>query len=278
MESYVFQRKRPILSRLFSSPAPVAVCLHIFYADVAHEILDRLSKLTTDFTLFVTYFDRLEPLLSKRLGSLDRDVHFIPTENSGRDVLPFLRCLSHPAIGLFEFVVKLHTKGSSAQFGEVWKETCLDSVIGDARNFASILDHFRQDQSLMMAGPSLTYLSARQFMYGNKENLARIKDRLLGGYQLDEWGFFAGTMFWARRNLFEPLLTFEQVGIKFEPERGATDGALEHAFERVFGLLPSFRNGSIGLLGPKNTLEVISGVGVPSKVTISETMTRLVAR
>ncbi len=130
----------------------------------------------------------------------------------------------------------------------------------------------------MMAGPSLTYLSARQFMYGNEENLARIEDRLLGGYQLDEWGFFAGTMFWARRNLFEPLLTFEQVGIKFEPERGATDGALEHAFERVFGLLPSFRNGSIGLLGPRNSLQVISGVGVPSKVTISETMTRLVAR
>lgn len=120
MESYVFQRKRPILSRLFSSPSPVAVCLHIFYADVAHEILDRLSKLTTDFTLFVTYFDRLEPLLSRRLGSLDRDVHFIPTENSGRDVLPFLRCLSHPAIGPFEFVVKLHTKAvrrSSARCG-----------------------------------------------------------------------------------------------------------------------------------------------------------------
>ncbi len=279
MESYCYQRKRPILSRLFSKPPPVAVCLHVFYANVAHEIVDRLAKLETDYTLFVTYFDRLEPWLAQRLGSLDRDIHFIPTENKGRDVLPFLRCLSHPAIEPFELVVKLHTKQGSSDVGDVWREVCLNSVIGDARNFTSILEHFQQDPSLMMAGPMLTYLSADRFMYGNRENLARIRDALLNRYQLDKWGFFAGTIFWARRSLFAPLLKFEQMGLQFKPEGGATDGALEHAFERAFGLLPSFSNGRIGFLGgPNAAMEVVSGIGEPSENAISETMAKLMTQ
>jgi lipopolysaccharide biosynthesis protein len=273
MESFRF-RRRPVPSPHASKPGTVAVCLHVFFEDVGHEIVDRLARLETNYALFVTYIDRMEPRLARQLGSLDRDVHFIPTENRGRDVLPFLQCLLHPQIRPFEHIVKLHTKRGESAIGDMWRRVCLDSVVGDTKRFESTHEQFQRDASLTMAGPALTYLSARKFMYGNDANVAKITDSLLGGYWLDDWGFFAGTMFWARRQIFDPFLKFADVGMEFNAERGSADGELEHAFERCFGLLPSFSRSKIALLH-EHDVEVLAGVGRPSKEAISKTMAEI---
>ena len=247
------------------------MCLHVFYEDVGFEIADTLASVETNYTLFVTYIDRIDPGLARRLGALNREIYFIPTLNRGRDILPFLRCLSHPRIRQLDYVVKLHTKRGGSQIGDIWRHVCLDSVVGNALRFDSTLQQFMTNRSLAMAGPAMTYISATKFMYGNDSNVKRIIDSLLDGYRPVEWGFFAGTMFWARREIFDPLLKFEEAGMQFTAERGSADGELEHAFERCFGLLPSRLGGKIGLLR-ENVMEVLVGVGSPSKVAISKTM------
>jgi lipopolysaccharide biosynthesis protein len=47
--------------------------------------------------------------------------------------------------------------------------------------------------------------------------------------------FFAGTMFWVRPKALAPL---RQLALSrdFEPDQGRTDGALEHAVERVLSI------------------------------------------
>ena len=50
--------------------------------------------------------------------------------------------------------------------------------------------------------------------------------------------FFAGTMFWVRREALSPLRKFDLTLSDFSVEKGAVDGQLEHALERIFGAIP----------------------------------------
>jgi lipopolysaccharide biosynthesis protein len=53
----------------------------------------------------------------------------------------------------------------------------------------------------------------------------------------DEYGFFAGTMFWARLDVLLPILN--NINIEdFEPELGQVDSTLAHALERLMSLIP----------------------------------------
>lgn len=51
--------------------------------------------------------------------------------------------------------------------------------------------------------------------------------------------FFAGTMFWIRRELLDLLKSLDLSLNSFSEEKGQTDGTLQHALERLFGALPS---------------------------------------
>jgi len=51
--------------------------------------------------------------------------------------------------------------------------------------------------------------------------------------------YFAGTMFWVRRDTLEPLRRLNLSLSDFPEEGGQRDGELHHALERLFGMLPS---------------------------------------
>jgi lipopolysaccharide biosynthesis protein len=63
--------------------------------------------------------------------------------------------------------------------------------------------------------------------------------------------FFAGTMFWIRRDLLDLLKPLDLSLDSFPDEKGQTDGALQHALERLFGALPVLAN-------PKRKTEAVS--------------------
>ena len=54
------------------------------------------------------------------------------------------------------------------------------------------------------------------------------------GSRLD---FFAGTMFWVRRGALEPLRRLDLPLAAFPEEAGQQDGTLQHALERVLGMI-----------------------------------------
>jgi lipopolysaccharide biosynthesis protein len=49
--------------------------------------------------------------------------------------------------------------------------------------------------------------------------------------------FFAGTMFWVRRDALEPLKQLDLSLASFPSETGQQDGTLQHALERILGMI-----------------------------------------
>ena len=89
-------------------------------------------------------------------------------------------------------------------------------------------------------------------MYGNSANINKLCEFIGLKYDQEiEWGFFAGTMFWFRPAVYETLA--EKIReINFGREEGKQDGGVEHAIERMFGLIPSYFKKKGLLIYPKD--------------------------
>lgn len=255
----------------------LAVSAHLFYPDASIEILQQLKKSSSDFTLFVTHSGTLDSSIEAELLNLGRLVHRIIVPNYGRDVHAFLKSLQHPEMKQHDYVLKVHTKRGTSEVGEFWRRWLMSSLIGKRHAINRTIKAFDSEPDLVLVGPQSAYISAAKFMYQNQWYVDDISAKLLNYYRLPDWGFFAGTMFVARRNIFDQFLDLERKHFYFDFETGSEDGRLEHAFERMFGILPHFYGKKVGLikdLGDRK-IEIIDGVGTPSRTAITATMREL---
>jgi len=90
-------------------------------------------------------------------------------------------------------------------------------------------------------------------MYGNENPVAEILSVLDKSLDQDaEWVFFAGTIFWARLDMFKPLLSntafsdLIQQNMGLEMKSGSP-ASIFHALERVVGLLPEITGMQTGV-------------------------------
>jgi len=87
----------------------------------------------------------------------------------------------------------------------------------------------------------------------NKKKLESLAQTLCpNGGLPSKWGFFAGTMFWTRPELFEKLISSKVEIFSFEKDNRRNDGQLAHALERIFGAIPSIEGKRIGLTSVSN--------------------------
>jgi lipopolysaccharide biosynthesis protein len=246
--------------------APPTICVHIYYDHLAPAILDRLQRISADFSLVVT-----GPALSKTveasIRALGRPWKYLPVENRGRDVRPFLLCLPHVNS---ELLCKVHTKGDDPRWGSAWRDACLDALIGSTERFQNVINAFKAERDLAIVGPELVYKSARYLMFENQPMLEEIAAHLDVDLP-DDWGFFAGTMFWARRSMLEPIMRIEHK-LAFDAEGGEKDGQLAHALERAFGLLAATGGSRIGTLSPeRHDVSTFPAPGNPSRSLMRNT-------
>jgi hypothetical protein len=214
-----------------------AVVAHLYYPDVGLEILDRLELLAGRFHLVVTTPPPLDSEIARRLARWPGHVEIVETENRGRDVGPFLAVLPDLLERGCQVCLKLHTKGRRSPFSHVWRHCAYDALIGSEARLDAILGAFAADPSLALAGPAPLFVSAAAHLFGNAEALQRAAGICLPGRRLPEdWGFFAGTMFWARVEALRPFLELKRFGVAFGAASQSGDGELEHAIERLFGL------------------------------------------
>lgn len=225
-----------------------AVVIHLFYPEMAEVFARYLSRLKGGYDLYITIPIEKKDCVSEVIRYLpSARVAIVP--NCGRDVLPFTQVMQQLAQRDYKYVLKLHSKKSPHRGdGEMWRDQILDSLV--PKDDQTLIDIHKtlNKSSTAIIGPKGQYVS----LLVNFSATAHYLKRLVGGIYnektanelvstADEYGFYAGTMFWARTEAIMPLIS--RVSIKdFEPELGQEDTTFAHALERGFTLIPELAN------------------------------------
>jgi hypothetical protein len=226
-----------------ATKARIAVVLHLYYADLWPEISVVLQSLPLAFDLIVTTVADRDALIETVRAEFPAATIRI-VENRGRDVRPFLLLLEEGALDAYDCVCKIHGKKSlhglkRNPYGEIWRRRLLFDLLCADGAMEAAVGRFERDPALgllgaeafRVAGPDIADFYWRK----NRELVALLLGKLGQDRARVEPDFFAGTMFWVRPEALAPLRGLRLSG-DFEADQGKTDGALEHAVERVLSI------------------------------------------
>ncbi len=239
--------KAPATSPPAGTTPRFAVVLHLYYRDLWPEFESRLLSLDEPFHLIVTTTQK-DRGFENAVRAAFPDAQILVYENRGRDIGPFMQLLHDGYLDRFPFICKLHGKrsgesGPRALFGTVWRLTHIADLIGTKEQVKSILARFEADPRLGMIGSPRfrvpnEYIGPEAAWAKNREMTLHLAAKLGIAEEDFRLDFFAGTMFWIRR---EALNAVRELGLTlddFPLETGTVDGELAHALERLFGAIP----------------------------------------
>ena len=217
---------------------PIAVVLHLFYTELFDEIRTYLSFLEGDFDLYVSVPEDKENFI-ETIRSYYPDARVLKVENRGRDVAPFLEFLKVILLLDYELLLKIHTKETPHRpDGIAWRKDVFRKILGSEAHIENIRTSFSDNPSLAMIGPKDHVLDSRYYMGSNQDRVQSLLYKAGYPQSLPEsFSFVAGTMFWAKPEIFKAILNMEIETDSFEPEPLPADGCLPHALERFLGLL-----------------------------------------
>lgn len=231
-----------VLHRRTRPTATTALVTHLYYADTWPLLAESLRRLRVPHDVFVSLPIRNVPLI-RQVRRAFPGVRFMVVPNRGRDVLPFVAIASVLLRRRYDVVLKIHSKRSPHfEGGRAWLELLLDRLVPGPDVVDDLIRRLRQPDAGVV-GPSELYVPLVTYLRENRAHLAHILTGIVGRESAQQvlgnpegYGFFAGTMFWARLDAIRPLLGFGPRD--FEAEAGQADGTLAHALERAFTLIP----------------------------------------
>lgn len=226
-----------------------AVVIHLFYVDNWPLFVNKLANLRNiKFDLFITipvkniYF-------IKEITSIYPRAKIMVVPNRGRDVLPFIRIASRLYESGYEYVLKFHSKKSTHRNdGQAWLESMLDKLLPEKTSIINDIQAKLMKKDTGIVGPVGVYYPLTVNFPANGLHMTNIVKHLYNkkiAYDYlqtkrGDYGFFGGTMFWARLDAIEGLLGFPVCC--FEAESGQIDGTFSHALERLFAIVPEIDN------------------------------------
>jgi lipopolysaccharide biosynthesis protein len=275
--SRVQQAYRTIVGEVEQLPrqpdVTTAVVVHLFYEDRWARLQRALEALqaAAPVDIFVTLRDGNGAFSHVIRESCPRAVvHTVP--NMGRDVLPFMQIAPALAAKGYTYVLKLHSKKSPHHPEAATSfESMVSNLVPSDPLLAKELFHVLSDPRTGVIGPAGHYLSLRVSLEKNEAYLRSALCRLGGGTWADimlypeEYGFFGGTMFWARLDCFEVIFQRKFSLYLYELERGQRDGTFAHALERLFCLVPVLGGRVLWEISPTGLrrIEVANGAVPP---------------
>lgn len=222
----------------------IAVAIHLHYVEFWPEFEALLEAIGRPFHLILT-LTQPDPALAERIRAIFPGSEILVYDNRGRDVGPFVQLLREGRLDGFDLICKLHGKksgmaGARMVLGEIWRLASAFDLIGSRDVVDRIVAEFDRSHDTAMVG-------SRRFQLPNEwkdeaaawsANKAMTLDLLATmGMASSQPSYFAGTMFWVRRSALEPLRQLDLSLASFPDEEGQQDGTLQHALERVFGMI-----------------------------------------
>ena len=249
-----------------------AFVLHLYYPDVAIELVERIAALgRADIDVVATHVGPLDPAVDRALDRIPGMVERIAVANRGWDIGPLFEVLPLLVERGYDVIAKLHTKKGSSGYAAEWRSLAYKGTVADEPLVATILAAFAGDPALALVGPGPLFKSSAANQFGNAELLATLAPMLVAPhYPSTDWGFFAGTFFWARTELVARVAA--ACAAVAGPQGGdARDGEIAHAAERLFGLAPLALGGRVGVV-EDGALRVFDFPGEPDRTPITRTL------
>ena len=231
----------------------ILCAVHVFYPALWPELAECLRSIDGPFDLVVTHAAEAQdvPEIVRRDFPAAR---FLPCENRGFDVWPFLKTLESVDISAYDLLVKLHTKrdlpaplvfNGRIYSGAQWRESLL-SFIRTPAAWTQSKARILSDPRIRMVAAADCILRRRdapwpQTRAGFDEGLAIC--RRLGVRPVNPQ-FVGGTMFLARPALFAPLKG-AFTAADFESAAVHTTCTLAHYVERALGFCATADGGRI---------------------------------
>ena len=221
----------------------IAVQVHIYYDDLAEEVVKYTNLIGESFDLYVT-----TDLVSKantiekavRGFSKANKFEIAVIDNRGRDVAPFILQMA-PVIENYQYFVHLHTKRSvHSDFGDRWRKYLFSNLLGGAEQISTLLEYLDNNPKIGILYPNhfeniIPWLEKED---SNKPYINNLLKRLgIEKKASQKTDFPSGDMFWGRtkavRQVFSSNLTIDD----FPEEKGQLDGTIMHAIERCWCII-----------------------------------------
>ena len=222
----------------------IAVQAHIYYDDLAEEVVNYTNLINEPFDLYVTT-DLISKAnaIEKVIKNLSKANKFeiAVVDNRGRDVAPFILQMS-PVIDNYQYFVHIHTKRSiKFDYGERWRKYLFSNLLGGEKQISAILEYFDNNPRIGILYPK-HFESIVSLLEKEDSNKPYI-DNLLKRMGIDnktlqninfQINFPSGDMFWGRTKAVYQVFSSNFTIDDFPEEEGQLDGTIMHAIERCW--------------------------------------------
>lgn len=232
---YVLELPFQFAPDLSDLPDRVAVIAHVYYADLAPELMGEFQKIPVSADLFIsTDNEEKKQELSRIFANYSNgSVTICVFPNVGRDIAPMLVGF-RDVFDQYEYFLHVHSKKSpygSTHAG--WRQYLFDNILGTNANISSILYTLKNsDVGIVFADhfPGIRNLLNWGYNYSTaKSLLSRVGVTLDSSFVLE---FPSSSFFWGKSQAVRPLLDLKLDWNDFPAEEGQYDGTLAHAIER----------------------------------------------
>lgn len=216
-------------------PDRVAVIAHIFYVDLANDLIHEFEKIPVRADIFISTDSeaKRQELLSllSHYGNGTITIRAFP--NVGRDIAPMIVGFRE-VFDEYEYFLHVHSKKSPyGSSHDGWREYLFDNILGTKENIGSILYTLKNSDTGMVFAdhfPGIRNLLNWGYNFSTtKKLLSRVGISLDSSFVLD---FPSSSFFWGRSEAIRPLLNLDLNWSDFPAEEGQFDGTLAHAIER----------------------------------------------
>ena len=234
-------------------PKKIAIQAHLFYLDLAPQLVSLLAKFPLPFDLLISTVDATEEeLLLRQFQGLPnlQSLHIRITPNRGRDLGPMLFSYGQDLLQ-YDCIAHIHTKKSvgTNTIGNLWRNYLWEGLLSNSNHRIPKIIDLLSTYGLIYP-QKFPHIDIQNCQWS--QNLASAKDLCdmlkvphpPNGYI----EFPAGSMFWANPAALKPLLDYPYTPDIFEKELGQSDGTIVHVIERSLAHIAQAQGYPIGLL------------------------------
>ena len=226
-----------------------ALLIHLYHLDSVPDLQRLIASFPDDADIFISIPDGSKVHDPKEIAALfPRAREILTVANRGQDVGAFLETVRALRGRGYRFFCKAHSKKGN-KFPEVWRRTMFDALAATPQRVSDVVDLFRKNPRVLVAGPSQFWLNGQDFELGCGTRLDEVmRDLGFGaGTLCQEWAFFAGTCFWIDAALAE-MIADAVPDAKFSETKVERNGQIAHMVERLFCHFPAMVGGHFALL------------------------------